>query len=925
MKLQNLTSTRKFFQIGFYFWGIAFCALLFHVPGSLFAQVIPQNIDPALVEQLNKQKSSQGQKVQKSPLDETRERSQRGRKSIFEFEELPEEGEIEPLSLIEQFFIDKIWGKPQIRQFGFIDKIWEKPQIRQFGYENFRRAKSRKNERGLGDPDSDEVPLTGAISDSYVLGIGDDLVVTFQGLEDDSVTVRVDRKGQLILPKLPPIVAAGRTFGELRRDLEARVAATLLGTEVFVSLGVVRVISVYVVGQVSEPGLHRLTSLSTILDALVEAGGVLKTGSLRQIEITRGDRRFLLDTYDLLVRGGTNYDLSLVDGDRIFVPAVSSMVAVAGDVNRPAIYELPYGRPEISVAELLHLSGGTIVPRGNRILLVSTDATGREITQEPDDLSRAMIRGGEYVRIISAKGLAGGVIEVRGHVNNAGARSLSQVPTIGALLQRNEIFQTDPYLYFAALRRADPRTLMTTLIPINLRPILDGEFDVGFQNRDILTVFGIDDIRFIISPTVQQTIRGRIIMQTLSESSLDRIENCEAVEHLAAVLDGERADRFVRAKYFSRRFGELSRTEIGANESPSRQNCPEVFQQSPELLAFLMEHSAILIGEVRKPGVYPLTAGTKLSGLLSAAGGLTVEAGAKLVEISRSGSDIRLEELRDVIDLTGSEGMRAVVGPGDTVRVNAVHSAQDIGPILLEGEILRPGIYNIQRGERLSQIIQRAGGLTAQAFPKGAVFTRETARAEEQKSFQRLANQLQLSLVSNLLAMSGMDGANVGEVSIAAQQLVAQLREATPLGRVVIEADPTALEVDPSLDTILQPGDRLIIPKRPNWIVVSGAVLNPGTVQFSPGSDPKRYISMVGGFSEAADKRRVFVVYPDGRAQPVRTSFWNYQSVQLMPGSSVVVPMDATPFRFLPIAREVTSVLSQLAIAAASLSVISRD
>jgi hypothetical protein len=82
---------------------------------------------------------------------------------------------------------------------------------------------------------------------------------------------------------------------------------------------------------------------------------------------------------------------------------------------------------------------------------------------------------------------------------------------------------------------------------------------------------------------------------------------------------------------------------------------------------------------------------------------------------------------------------------------------------------------------------------------------------------------------------------------------------------------------------------------------------------------------MVGGFSDAADEGLVFVVYPNGIAQPVRTSFWNFQSVQLIPGSSIIVPMDATPFRFLPIAKEVTTILSQMSLAAASLAVINRD
>ncbi|NQV56185.1 MAG: SLBB domain-containing protein [Rhodospirillales bacterium] len=907
-KLLKYSPAKKGFRWGAHLSLVIALAASVLANNPLEAQGIPKNTPDQIDEYLKKSPQGGGGQVRKSPLDEVREKggvSRFSTRRLLEKRALDEQG---PLSQIERSFVRRIWGA-EIRA------------IRQFGYGNFRMAEEPDEENLFGSSKKEEefVPLTGAISESYLLGIGDDLVVTYQGREEDTFSIRVDREGQLILPKLPPVPAAGRTFGELRADVEARVASTLVGTQVFLSLGTVRVVSVYVVGEVENPGLHRLASLSTIVDALVKAGGVLKTGSLRQIEITRGDRRFLFDTYDLLLSGGPNYDLSLMDGDRVFVPAISSVVAASGDVNRPAIYELPYGHQEISVAELLHMSGGPIIPRGNRIVLVSIDAAGRAITSEPQDLAAAIMRGGEYIQVIPAEGLEGGVVTVQGHVNNPGARSLVRAPTIGALLSGSELFQTNPYLYFATLRRTDPASLTTSLLPLNLSPILSGEVDVGLQNRDVLSVFSIDDIRFMISPDVQAVIQGRTEAKEEGEES--RVE-CEGLDVLAAIMDGERADRYARSKYYSRRFGEIKGAVL---KSEKTVDCPVLFHKNPELLAFLLEHSVVLSGEVRRPGIFPVTEGTRLSGLLSAAGGLSVEADLRQVEVSSSGHTDIESVVRRTYNLTNAESAQVTVNPGDTVRVNSTVSGQDLGPVIVEGEVRRPGIYNIRRGERLSEIIARAGGLTEQAFSKGTVFTREAARVEEQKAFGRLADQLQMSLASNLLVVGSQDGGSVGELSLAAQQLVTQLRETTAVGRVMIEADPTVLAVDSSMDTILEPDDRVFIPKRPNWISVSGAVLNPGTVQFAPGSDPRDYIEMVGGYTDAADEGRVFVVYPDGRAQPVRTAFWNFQSVQLIPGSSVVVPMDATPFRFLPIAREVTSIMSQLSIAAASLAVISRN
>ncbi|MGL4541778.1 MAG: polysaccharide biosynthesis/export family protein, partial [Polymorphobacter sp.] len=147
------------------------------------------------------------------------------------------------------------------------------PTLRQFGYDLFQSSQA-----GAGS-------MTGSAGDSYIIGFGDDLVVQFQGATSDSKTVRVDRNGKLIIGQLPPIPAAGRSLGAVRRDIEMATRRTLLGTEVFVSLGSVRAITVFVGGEVERPGQVGLTALSDISAALARAGGVRRSGSLRNVRI----------------------------------------------------------------------------------------------------------------------------------------------------------------------------------------------------------------------------------------------------------------------------------------------------------------------------------------------------------------------------------------------------------------------------------------------------------------------------------------------------------------------------------------------------------------------------------------------------------------------------------------------------------------
>ena len=158
-----------------------------------------------------------------------------------------------------------------------------------FGYELFHNYKYRNVATNIG-----------GAPDDYVLGVGDTVVVTFRGQLKKRGDAEIDSEGRLVLADLPPFIAAGQTFGEMRQHLKSVVQETLLGTEVYVSLGSVRRMSILVVGEVYSPGVHALPAYSSIIDAIAISGGIRKTGSLRNIQVVRGDEIFWLDLYDLI-------------------------------------------------------------------------------------------------------------------------------------------------------------------------------------------------------------------------------------------------------------------------------------------------------------------------------------------------------------------------------------------------------------------------------------------------------------------------------------------------------------------------------------------------------------------------------------------------------------------------------------------------
>ncbi len=247
----------------------------------------------------------------------------------------------------------------------------------------------------------------------------------------------------------------------------------------------------------------------------------------------------------------------------------------------------------------------------------------------------------------------------------------------------------------------------------------------------------------------------------------------------------------------------------------------------------------------------------------------------------------------------------------------------EVGAVNIRGEVRFPGRYVIARNERYSELMARAGGLNDNAFPLGAVFTRASARAQEGIANGRAAADLRESLVSTATQGLSSQGGNP-TANAAVLELVQKLETAPAVGRVVIEADPAVVGSRAGADFLLEPGDEIYIPKRPNSVAVTGQVLSPGSLAFVSGATPEDYIKQAGGYAQAADDDRAFLVLPNGVAQPLQRSFWSARPQSIPPGSVIVVPRDVAPFTPLLLTERITSILSNLALSAAALVTINR-
>ena len=338
----------------------------------------------------------------------------------------------------------------------------------------------------------------------------------------------------------------------------------------------------------------------------------------------------------------------------------------------------------------------------------------------------------------------------------------------------------------------------------------------------------------------------------------------------------------------------------------------------PITRAFLTERAVFARGAIRQEGAYPVTDNSTLENILAVAGGIALEGNPESVEITSRG------EGRRIINTTYESAASVTLKAGDTVRVNQkFHKIHDQS-IMIIGEVHHPGRYDLAPGDTLSTLVARAGGLTAQAYPDGALFSRASERSAEENRYKSQAQDLELKLAASLQQIDDDKQPDLAQIN-ATKSLITQLKNARAVGRITVEADPASLSVNPAQDILLETGDRIYIPKRPMTVRVAGEVLNPAALQFQTGKDPMTYIREAGGTSHFADKNRTFVIYPDGSAQPLNVSSWNHSTAMIPPGSTIIVPRDPKPFDFLESAGRVSQMIANLAISGLYIEAIGDD
>lgn len=712
-------------------------------------------------------------------------------------------------------------------------------QLKPYGYDLF------SNNATAFQPNVD-IPVPA----DYVVGPGDTFVVQLYGKENASYSLSVSREGVIQLPEIGPIALAGLKFSEAQGVIERTISEQMIGVKCSVTMGTLRTIRVFVLGEAVQPGSYIVGSLSTMTNALFASGGITPIGSLRSIQLKRqGEIITTLDLYDLLLNGDTRDDARLLPGDVIFIPPVGTTVGVSGEVRRPALYEV---RGEKSAADLIRLAGGflpTAYPSASRIERISTQG---ERTVVNIDLARAegknlAVKTGDVIRIFSVLDTMENIVTVAGHVKRPGINAWKPGARVSTVLGSIRELLPNPDLNAAIIERELPPTGRLKIISFNLGEALTkpgSAADISLQPRDKITVFDLEK---------------------------DRSKLLEPV---------------------------IANLRVQA----SRENRQKVVSIS---------------GNVRFPGSYPLTDNMSAQQLIALAGGLSENAYNLEGEITRYSLDAEQRQQIEYVDLKLASAAQYPLREEDRLSIRRLPDWSPEETIELSGEIRFPGKYTIRRGETLSQILQRAGGLTNEAYPEGAVFTRKDLQVLESQRLQELKRQLESDIAAaNIEQQDDKEKVNVQD----AQQLLKNIEDVRPLGRMVIDL-PLLVSKPEQQDVRILSGDTLHVPRHKQSVTVVGEVQFPTSHLFEAKLDVQDYIERSGGTNLKADKSRVYVVKANGRVfLPQKSGWFSRDMVSVEPGDTVVVPLDADRIKSLTLWTSVSQIVYQVALGAAAVA-----
>ena len=760
--------------------------------------------------------------------------------------------------------------------------------------------------------------------DDYIITPGDIVSIHVYGDKDKSYDLVVSNDGDIEIEYIGPLDAGGMSYKELKQTLSSQLKRHYKNSLFKISISKYSSIQVTLIGDVKYPGIYNLASFATAKDLLIEAKGVRKSASVREIDIKRNGKTVAkLDFYNLLFKGKSVAKTLLKHGDIVVVKKAKQLVSIDGFVNHAAIFEL---KSSETLKDLINYAGGMKADASKRHIKIDRYSDNTVFETFHINYKKAKnfkMRDGDKVYIYQLDSSLDSSVNIYGNIIRPGSYRIPKVATLSTLLKEQlergakQFFLPETYFEYGMIKRYS-KTLNYEIKSFKLQDIIDGENTLKIMPQDEVYIFSKNDIQASSFVTTKGSIllnagklrffKGMTIRDAVHASGVDGI-----IDDSVRVTTINTDDRMPKTVFYS--FKKDADTVLSAFDEVEVYDYYETHILTPVSIK----------GEVVNPTTVFYEKGMTLEKLLISSGGFTIEAYMQKLEIVRYFMDEESNRKKRVLnlDLREVDTKTYKLEPYDEVTVYKIPNWGEKRVVTLNGEVKFPGKYTVSNGEKLSSIIERAGGFTNEAFIQGTVFTRESIKQRQIKQYNRSLARIKRELaIYNAMPANAKNSMGSSSASDTLNDVMLEAKKYQPIGRVSIElSEDIDSFKDSQYDLVLKDEDTITVPNMIDTVTVFGEVFNPTSFVYHSDLDAEQYIEMASGLSRSADDGSIYVIHANGTSELVDKG-WFSSGVKIQKGDTIVVPLYIKEYNTLEVWNSVARVLSSFAVTAAALTTL---